>query len=56
MPFQNYFYKSKQSTEETISYEEQLHLNYDNGFEDGFEHNWTSNHPLYNIELEDLAV
>lgn len=56
MPFQNYFYKSKQSEEETISYEEQLLLNYDDGFEDGFAQNWTSHHPLYNIELEDLAV
>lgn len=56
MTFQNYFYKHDQSKEETISYEEQLLLNYDDCFEDGCAHNWTSHHPLYNMELGDLEV
>lgn len=57
MTFQNYFYnKPEQFTEGTISYEEQLLLNYDDSFEDGSVHNWTSHHPLYNLELGDLEI
>lgn len=56
MTFQSYFSKPAQSKEETISYEEQLLLHYDDCFEDGCAHNWTSHHPLYNIELGDLEI
>ncbi|WP_165571366.1 hypothetical protein [Flavobacterium reichenbachii] len=54
MTFQNYFYQPEHSTENTISYEEQLLLHHDDYLEDGFA-NKLEPHPLYTIELGDLG-